>query len=192
MNARLFSEPSIVSRLVAAAVLAGAALTLFLLQQQHEVHPSPPPPRTADEISATVAMIDAEIDTLLNAFGIEKRWIRKRTIPSESATPPVVERRVVIPADIIPVRINAGLSGVARRHHARAFAGEDTRSRTVTIQIELDGIIYQRVILKTVLDLRRKANSGRVIGTRAGSEEISINCSLTNFNRHQYGKESNS
>jgi hypothetical protein len=165
MNRAILGETSILVRLTLAAGLAGLALALFLLQRSDTVTSSDIRPRTGEEIARILPELDHDIDTILASFGVEPRWIRKRSVPLEGRPVASIERRIVLPPDIVPVRINAGLSGVARQYRALARAGEDVKNRTVTITIAVDGFVCQTLILKTVNDLRKGTSRGKKTGS---------------------------
>lgn len=180
MNRLLLTESSILIRLVIAVGLAGLALALFLIQRSHSSAGSGSVARTREEVTLLLPQLDQEIDTILTSFGIEKRWIRKRSVPLDGFSVTAFERRIVLPADIIPVRINAGLAMISRRYRAKTFAGEDSKSRTVTIRIEMDGIVCQTFVLKTVNNLRQTTPGGKKTGAQAEYEHRFAFQSLTN------------
>ena len=139
-------------RVLLSVMLAGAALTLFLM---HRATLDRPPEVRQHNVRDIVADVDREVDTVLVHFRIEKRWIRKEQIPIPNAEISRTERRVTIPPDVIPVQLNQALNTMARRYNGRAIASENLKENSVTIHIELEGYIVQTIILKPTPDLRR-------------------------------------
>ena len=143
-------EKSILIRLVLVLVLAGATALLFSLTHRR---PSgiPPPVQSAgpgrDFTGRTIA-IDREVDTLLTHFGIDQNLVLKREIPLPGLDARRWERKVAIPPDLLPVVLNQACNQMAERYHGRAVASENLKENTVTIHIEIDGIVIQTLILK--------------------------------------------
>jgi hypothetical protein len=133
---------------------AGTAAALFLLSRP----PAPdtgggataPAPAGAVDRLAAIALLDRQIDTVLAHFGIAAGAAKKRSyaIPEEHFTR--TERLVGLPDTIAPVSVNAAMNAMARRYGGRAVAAENARLGTVTIHVELDGIVVHTVILRKV------------------------------------------
>ncbi len=150
---------NVLARGLIAVVLALAALALFLLP--HSRGPSPPSsgedePRHVDREIA--ARLDHDIDTVLGRFGIEQEWVRKREVPLPGKEVSRWERRVAIPPDMIPIQMNLAFSALAKRYHGRAVASENSKDNTVTIHMELGGLILQTIILRPNSQLQRTAS----------------------------------
>jgi hypothetical protein len=145
-------------RILVSVMLAGAALTLFLMHRATLVRPPEVRQRNVREI---VADVDREVDTVLARFQIERRWIRKVEIPIPNAEISRTERRVSIPPEVMPVQVNQVLNAMARRYNGRAIASENLKENSVTIHIELEGYIIQTIVLKPTPDLRRGAAKDR-------------------------------
>jgi len=143
------------ARVIAAAGLALGAFGLFLMSRAslHEtVH------LTAPAISAEVATaIDREVDTLLHQFQIEPEWMRKSVVDIPNSTARRTERRIAIPAEILPVQMNVALNTLARRYNGRAIAYENSKEHSVTINIEIQGCVLQNILLKPTEHLIRHA-----------------------------------
>ena len=156
----------IIGRVILAIVMAAIALMIFLFgrkaTQPVQVLPNQSPERIAMIDSAAVE-IDREVDTVLAHFGIENDWIQKRQIAIPNSPLHRIERRIIIPQDIVPVQINQALNLMAKKHHARAIASENLKENTVTIHIDISGIITQTLILKPLAQLQR---SGRKVPYR--------------------------
>lgn len=145
-------------RLLVSVVLAGAALTLFLMHRATLVQPPEVRQRNVREI---VADLDREVDSVLVRFRIERRWIRKTQIPIPNAEISRTERKVSIPPDVLPVQVNQILNTMARKYSGRAIASENLKENTVTIHIELEGYIVQTVVLRPDPELRREGEKER-------------------------------
>ncbi len=154
MNVATRFGAGVLFRVLVSAVLAGAALTLFLMHRATLERPSEARQRNVREI---VADVDREVDTVLAHFQIDRRWIRKVEIPIPNAEISRTERRVAIPPDVIPVQLNQAFNTMARRYNGRAIASENLKENSVTIHIELEGYIIQTIVLKPNPDLRRDA-----------------------------------
>jgi hypothetical protein len=155
MSLNALREKSIVLRIVLAFVLAGAALSLFLLHVPRRVRETRSSPRSLEELRSLLPRLDHEIDTLIASYGLEARWIRKRSELGSDSSLAKIERRIVVPLDVVPVRVNAAISRIARRYSAATVATENTRDNTVTIRVTLDGTTYQTIVLKVVTGLKR-------------------------------------
>jgi hypothetical protein len=131
---------------------AGAAAALFLLSRPTprgtDGGAAPPSPEAAPGRPATVALLDRQIDTVLAGFGIGAGTVKKRAyaVPEENFTR--TERIVPLSDTVAAVSVNAAMNAMARRHGGRAVAAENARLGTVTIHIELDGIVVHTVILR--------------------------------------------
>jgi len=131
---------------------AGLATILFLLSRPAPLPTGPgngpPGPATPEERKAAIALVDREIDSVLAAFGIDSAGVKKRSyeIPEENFTR--TERFVPLPESVAPVSVNAALNDMARRYGGRAVAAENPRMGTVTIHLELSGVVVHTVILK--------------------------------------------
>jgi hypothetical protein len=147
-----FFENGVFIRLLSSVLLAVLAAGLFLLNRPTlEQHPASPKDRTG----AVASDIDREIDTVLSRFGIDRSWVRKRTIATTAEGDSRVERRVTIPPNIPSVAMNLALNGMARKHDGRAIATENLKEHSVTIHIEVDKKIIETIILVVRTDLKR-------------------------------------
>jgi hypothetical protein len=136
-------------------LVAGIVAALFLLGR-----PAGPPaggdggqatdPGARTDRTAAIALIDAQIDTVLGRFGVVPATVKKHSfsIPEENFTR--TERLVPLPDSVAPVSVNAALNDMARRHGGRAVASENPRLGTVTIHIEVGGAVVHSVILKKI------------------------------------------
>jgi hypothetical protein len=142
---------------------AGAAAALFLLSRPSVPGSTgggaAPGPAASPDRQATIALVDRQIDSVLARFGIAADAVKKRsyTIPDENFTR--TERLVPLPDTIAPVSVNAAMNELAKRHGGRAVAAENARLGTVTIHVELDGIVVHTIIL-------RKSQGGPTPGGR--------------------------
>lgn len=152
------SDKTLLVRLGVSVLLAIAALGLFFASRSTSTRPIEP---SKKEFSQTVATeVDRGVEAVLSRFKIEKQWIRKREIPLPHSDTKRIERRVAIPPDVIPLQVNVALSTMAKQYDARAVASEDLKENTLTIHIEMDGLIVQTIILKTNRELVRPGNAG--------------------------------
>ena len=137
-------ERGVTIRLTLSVLLALLAVGLFLLgrptlkQRAEEM---------TDHVSGIAASVDRDVDSVLVHFGVERGWIRKRTIVQGDADDTRIERRVTIPPGIPSVEFNLAFSALARHYDGRAVATENLKEGSVTIHIELDKRIVQTIIL---------------------------------------------
>jgi hypothetical protein len=152
-------KKGILARLILSVLLAVTALAIFLISRKNLSDQQPPqaesPSRLA-EISSMAGDLDREVDSVLSRFGVETDWIQKRQIALPNSSLQRIERRIAIPRDIVPVQLNQALNLMAKRYHARAIASENLRENTVTIHIEVEGIVTQTLILKPNSQLERR------------------------------------
>lgn len=125
-------------------ILAGAAVLLFVLNREEAKTPE----EIQREFTQAAQAIESEIDRILEGFGVEKAWIKRREVRASDGGFMRIERRVLIPPTIIPVLVNRELNLLARRFDGRAVATENLRENTVTIHILLHQSIIQTIILK--------------------------------------------
>ncbi len=152
---------SILARGLIAVVLALAALALFLLPHGRGTSPASSDEGEVQHVDREIAVrLDHDIDTVLTRFGIEQEWVRKREIPLPGREVSRWERRVAIPPDMIPSQMNLAFSSLAKRYHGRAVASENSKENSVTIHMELDGLILQTIILKPNSQLQRTQRPG--------------------------------
>jgi len=141
-----------VIRLSASVVLACLAVALFILNREEQVKA---PQELQREFLVSARAIDKGVDDILDRFGVEKTWIRKKQLTADERFTRV-ERRVVIPPSIIPAMVNREMNLLAHRFQGRAVATENLRENTVTIQIILDRSVIQTVILKIDQNIQPK------------------------------------
>jgi hypothetical protein len=146
-------------RLIVALALAGAALSMFLMTRGAITSIQ----RSKEIIASSLILdIDREVDSVFAHFNIEKGWVKKSSVPLPNTTSYRIERRVMIPPDVLPVQMNSALNAMAKRYNGRAVASENLKENLVTIHIETQGIIVQTIILKTKHDLKRaRRNEGQ-------------------------------
>ena len=149
-------EKPVIFRILLAIVLGCTALTLFLTTRDREKHEERNGAKK--ELGAVLADLDRDVDTVLARFGIEKEWIKKKHVPLLNSPLYRIERRVAIPPDVVPVQMNVAFNIMAQRYDGRAVASENLKENTVTVHIEVDGNVYQTIVLKPVRDLKRKAS----------------------------------
>jgi hypothetical protein len=148
----------IIGRVILSVVLAAGAVGLFLLQQPKSL-PAPPPPKVRTERSdwrTSLPDIDREIDTMLVHYGIEKSYCKKKLYPIPGSELSRTERKIEMPADILPVQLNQELNAMAHKYDGRAIASENMKEHIVTIHLEIDGYIIQTLVLHSNATLKRK------------------------------------
>ncbi len=146
------ADKGILRRVAASLVLAGAALALFMVSRGFF---APHPEAAEGSVAIRAGAVDREIDSILARFMIEKQWTRKQAFPIPNSRLTRTERRVMIPASVQPVQMNAALNAMARRFDGRAVASENLTEGTVTIHIELEGFLVETIVLKQNPALRR-------------------------------------
>jgi len=145
-------DKSIFFRFLIVLAAAGAALIVFLADQSLAKKQSKQAPLN---ITSATREIDRAVDSVLAQFRIDKNWCRKRNVEIPGTNFNRVERKVLIPPEIIPVQMNQALNMIAQRYGGRAIGSENLRENSVTIHIKLEGYIIQTIILKTSKDLKR-------------------------------------
>ena len=145
-------DKSIIFRFFFILVLVGAAIGLFLANQTQRTKPSE---QSQQNLTSVVKEIDQQVDTVLVKFRIEKKWCRKKEVVIPGSNQFRIERKVMIPPDIIPVQINRALNLMAQRYGGRAIGSENLKENTVTIHLKLEDYIIETIILKTSRDLKR-------------------------------------
>ncbi len=145
------TSPAILVRISLSFILAAVAIGMFIMTHKS----SPPSPDQETEpvedlgkIAAMAVDVDRQVDTVLSHLGIENGWIKKRQLALPNTTLQRTERRIAIPRDIVPVLVNQALNKMAKTFQGRAVASENTKENTVTIHIEIRGVIIQTIILK--------------------------------------------
>ncbi len=146
-------------RLLLSVTLAVIAVGLFILNREAEVKT---PAELEREFILSSSAIDKEVDLVLDQFGIEKTWVRKREISDPGGRFRRVERRVAVPPDVLPAMLNRELNSLARRFRGRAVATENLKENSVTIQIILQQTVIQTVIVKVNPEIDRKEPGGQL------------------------------
>lgn len=131
-------------RITASILLAWIAVLLFILNREETKSPE----ELQQEFVQSAQSIDKEIDGILEGFGVQKAWIRRREIAGSTEAFARIERRVLIPPTIVPVLINREFNLLAKRFRGRAVATENLKENTVTIHILLHQSVIQTIILK--------------------------------------------
>jgi len=100
--------------------------------------------------------LDREVDSVLVLCNIERRWIKKSGVPVQNSRTELVERKVAIPGDVLPVHVNVAMNVMAKRYNAKVVAYENVKENTVTLHIEFNGKTIQKIILRTNINLQRR------------------------------------
>jgi hypothetical protein len=143
-------EKSILFRIILIGLLAVAVGTMVFLSHRKQVQENV---TIRDNPAVAVARIDQEVDTLLAQFGIAPEWIKKKSVAVTGSDFQRTERKVLIPVNLLPVRINLAFNEMARRYGGRAVASENMKENTVTIHLDMGGTILQTIILKPAREL---------------------------------------
>jgi hypothetical protein len=104
------------------------------------------------------ASLDREVDSVLARCNIERGWIKKSSVPIPNSRTELIERKVAIPADVLPVYVNVAMNLMAKRYNAKVIAYENMKDNTVTLHIEFNGTTVQKIILKATNALQRREN----------------------------------
>jgi len=145
-------DKGIIFRFLLSLVLAAAALSLFLMSRAKITEPVA---KSEKDFSLLTLQMDRDVDTVLSHFKIQKEWSKKLQFPIPNSTLNRVERRVLIPPDILPIQMNLVLNRMARKYNGRAVASENLKESTVTIHIEVEGTILETIVLKTDAKLKQ-------------------------------------
>ena len=146
-------EKGIAVRLSISISLALVAAVLFVLNNARE---QKTPEALEREFELSSRTIDKEIDLVLDHFGIEKTWVRRKEINDPAGIFRRIERRVAIPASVIPALLNRELNSLAHRFRGRAVATENLKENSVTIHIILQQTVVQTLILKVNPEIQKK------------------------------------
>lgn len=152
-------EKGISIRFLMSGTFALVAVYLFILNRNGE---SEPPPKFHRELDQMAQAIDIEVDGVLENFGIEKAWVRRREINDRENHFLRIERRVAVPPRIVPIMVNRELNVLARRYHGRAVATENLKENSVTIHIILNQRVIQTVILTGETESRKENNEDQL------------------------------
>jgi len=100
--------------------------------------------------------LDRGVDSVLARCNIESRWIKRSSVPVQNSRTELIERKVAIPGDVLPVHVNVAMNVMAKRFNARVVAYENVKENTVTLHIEFNGKTIQKIILKSNNSLQRR------------------------------------
>ena len=141
-------------RVFVSALLAFGALGLFWIS--HEKLPLSRSESSPELTPALASAIDREVEEVLRQFRIEKQWIRKSVVALPNSLLSRIERNVAIPRDVLPVQVNVAMNSMAKRFNGKAIAYENVKENSVTIHIEINGYIIQKISLKPNNNLQRR------------------------------------
>jgi hypothetical protein len=99
--------------------------------------------------------IEAEIDRILESYGVKKDWIHKRAVKLSKQEFVRYEEYVSLPPDIPVVDLNLDLSTMVKKYDARAVAIEDLKNGTVAVHIIVKGNVLQSVLQSINPELKR-------------------------------------
>jgi len=129
--------------------------------------------------------IEAEIDTVLESFGIEKDWIHKRAVRLSKKDFVRYEEYVSLSPDIPIAYLNLDLSTMAKKYNARATAVENARSGTIAVHINVKGNVLQSIILSVDPELRRNVgNIALIIDKIENASDEALNTLLQRSHEH--------
>lgn len=145
-------DKGIIFRFLLSIVLAAAALGLFLMSRAKITEPAA---KSEKDFSLVTLQLDRDVDTVLSHFKIQKEWTKKLQFPVPNSSLNRIERRILIPPDVLPVQMNLVLNRMAKRYNGRAVASENLKENIVTIHIEVEGTIIETIVLKTDAHLKK-------------------------------------
>lgn len=140
----------ILLRIALVSVLAVATAVLFYMNHRKPA-PTAQTAGTAvrgNDFTERMIAIDREVDTVLTHFGIDQNLVMKKEIKLSDGPARRFERKVAIPPDLLPIRLNQAFNEMAIRYRGRAIASENLKENTLTIHIEIDGVVVETLILK--------------------------------------------
>jgi hypothetical protein len=127
-------------------LMAGVCLLLLLFR------PAPPAPSRPDapptDLTRIAAEVDRDVDSILVDFRIEKNLWRKHAVNVPGATVPRTERKVLATMHLPAVLLTAALDQMAKGFGGRAIGTENTKEGSVSVHIEVGGMILQTIILR--------------------------------------------
>jgi len=98
-------------------------------------------------------LIDTAIDTLLNRYQIENRWVKSWNVLTPDRRFIRSERRAYVPPRFISLDFNHDLSGELAKFGARVIATERTKESTVSMHVVVDGMIVETIVFVLKRDL---------------------------------------
>jgi hypothetical protein len=140
-------------RLIAIVILLVGGLVLFMANQvtekikekakQTEVHERP-----------LLAEVNSVIDTLLDQYKIDDKWMRSWSVFTPDKKFVREERRIYVPPRFISLDFNHDLSRALAHMGVRVIATERTRESTVSMHIISKGVIIETLgfVLKRDLE----------------------------------------
>lgn len=144
-------------RFLLSVLLAGAAFALFVVSRGGL---GPRPEGREQSVAAAAGRIGAGVDSVLARYGIERAWITERRVPIPNSQLARRERRILLPLDVPAVQLNVALNAMARSCGGRAVASENPKEGTVTIHLELGGIIVETLIVRPEKNIHRRREGG--------------------------------
>lgn len=132
-------------RLGAAALLAAAAVTLFVFTRSA---PAGPPPAALNDIRLAVPTVERTVDSILAAFDIRRQAVRRTAFSAGGLER--IERRIDVSPAFPSIQLNQALNRAVTPFGGRVVASENLKERLVTLHVELGGTIVETVVLRTV------------------------------------------
>ncbi|MDH4070376.1 MAG: hypothetical protein OEV30_08125 [Ignavibacteria bacterium] len=92
--------------------------------------------------------VDAAVDSLLVSYRIDRTGEKKWTVKSKGGTPLRIERRVLIPADLVTLLFNRDLGIAVRRYGGHVVGTERTRESVVVLHVVVGGMTLHTISLE--------------------------------------------
>jgi hypothetical protein len=139
-------------RVGAVALLAAAAVALFVFSRSGTDGARPATAAVAPLSQASVTAVDHAVDSVLRTFSLDRASLRTASYPIPHSNLKRIEKRVSVPPAFSSIQVNHALNQVAREFGGRVVASENLKEQLVAMHVEMSGLIIETVILKTASD----------------------------------------
>lgn len=100
-----------------------------------------------------LAQVNAVVDTLLERYEIEDKWVKSWSVFTPGRKFVREERRVYVPPRFISLDFNHDLSDMLSQYNVRVVATERTKESTVLMHVINDGMIIESLSFVLKRDL---------------------------------------
>ncbi len=111
--------------------------------------------------TASVESLQEDVDRILDNYGIQQDWIRRRTVEVGDQGQVRDLWLVKVPHDLPFASLNLDLQNMAETYQGKAFAVENVKEAEIALHITFRNTIRYSLIFNPTADVRRKA--GQVV-----------------------------
>ena len=140
-------------RVIVAVMLLASCFVLFMANRVTEKIEGKSLLKEA-ELRPFLLEINQSVDTLLDRYEIDRKWVASWNVMSRDRRFIRVERRVYVPPQFISLDFNHDLSRALAKYGARVVATERTKEMSVSMHIILNGMIVESITFVLKRDLR--------------------------------------